>query len=489
MDKEEFYNDLFLQGKKGESFMFFDEMQKFGETIMLTDGKGETFTYADAEKYAQRLKPHLAKRSVVLCLCRNTVGSIAGYLAFLRLRAVPLLLDEKIDVLFLKQLVKTYQPEYLYVPADRRKEFLDVTVVAEEYGYCLIKTACASEQPMYEELALLLTTSGSTGSPKLVRQSYRNLESNAQSIVEYLEIDKRQRAITVLPMNYTYGLSVINSHVKAGATIVLTQESIVSPDFWELMRQEKVTSFVGVPFIYETLKKLRFFQMELPDLQYMTQAGGKLSYELQKEFTEYAIRTGKKFIVMYGQTEATARMSYLPFEKAQEKCGSMGIAIPGGRFSLIGVDGKEITAANVVGELVYEGDNVTLGYALCRADLAKGDERNRRLVTGDMTKRDEDGYYYIVGRKKRFLKLMGNRVNLDEVEQILKEQFPQVDIAAAGQDEHLVVYVTDKEVISDMEEYLQKKTHLNSHTGEIRYICKIPRNESGKILYKKLETE
>ena len=142
----------------------------------------------------------------------------------------------------------------------------------------------------------------------------------------------------------------------------------MSPDFWELMRQEKVTSFVGVPFIYETLKKLRFFQMELPDLQYMTQAGGKLSYELQKEFTEYAIRTGKKFIVMYGQTEATARMSYLPFEKAQEKCGSMGIAISGGRFSLIGVDGKEITAANVVGELVYEGDNVTLGYALCRED-------------------------------------------------------------------------------------------------------------------------
>ena len=121
MDKEEFYNDLFSQGKKGESFMFFDEMQKFGETIMLTDGKGETFTYADAEQFAQRLKPHVAKRCVVLCLCKNTVGSIAGYLAFLRLRVVPLLLDEKIDVLFLKQLVKTYQPEYLYVPADRRR--------------------------------------------------------------------------------------------------------------------------------------------------------------------------------------------------------------------------------------------------------------------------------------------------------------------------------------------------------------------------------
>ncbi len=469
--------------------MFFDEMNKFGENIMLTDGKGETFTYTEAVQYAQRLKQHIKKKSVILCLCKNTVGSIAGYLSFLHLRAVPLLLDEKIDVSFLKQLAETYQPEYLYVPVDRSRELSDATIVCEEYGYCLLKTAYIPEQPLYEELALLLTTSGSTGSPKLVRQSYCNLESNAQSIVEYLEIDASQRAITVLPMNYTYGLSVINSHVKAGATIVLTQESIVSLEFWNLMRKEKVTSFVGVPFIYETLKKMRFFQMELPDLQYMTQAGGKLSYELQKEFTEYAAINGKKFIVMYGQTEATARMSYLPFESASQKCGSMGIAIPGGRFSLIDIDGKEITTANEVGELVYEGENVTLGYAFNRADLAKQDERNGRLVTGDMAKRDEDGYYYIVGRKKRFLKLMGNRINLDEVEQILKKKFPQTDIAASGQDEHLVVFTTGKEVLPAMAEYLQEKTHLNSHTSEIRYINKIPRNESGKILYKKLETE
>lgn len=469
--------------------MFFDEMAKYKEKIMLTDGKGQNFTYSQAKDYADRLDAHLKKRSLILCLCKNSIGSIAGYLAFLHLRLVPLLLDEKIDSAFLTQLLKSYNPRYLYVPKERRGDFGEARLITEEMGYCLLETTFSQEENLYENLALLLTTSGSTGSPKLVRQSYRNLESNAQSIVEYLNIDEKQRAITVLPMNYTYGLSVINSHVKAGATIVVTQESVVSPGFWELMQQEKVTSLVGVPFIYETLKKLRFFKMQLPYLQYMTQAGGKLSLELQKEFTEYALETGKKFIVMYGQTEATARMSYLPFENAVEKYGSVGIAIPGGRFSLIDLDGREITSADTVGELVYEGENVTLGYALCRADLSKGDERKGRLVTGDMAKRDKDGYYYIVGRKKRFLKIMGNRVNLDEVEQILKAKFSQVDIAATGSDEHLLIYVTNKEAIHDVEAYLQEKTHLNSHTNEIRYIEKIPRNESGKILYKELDSE
>ena len=466
--------------------MFFDEMEKFGKNILMTDGKKHVFTYADAADYARQLGMQAEKRSVVLCLCENTVGSIAGYLGFLHNRVIPLLLDEKTDISFLQQIIETYEPEYLYVPEKKEADYPDYKVKYRAYGYALVETGYEAEKKPYEELALLLTTSGSTGSPKLVRQSYRNLEANAESIVEYLQIDEKQRAITVLPMNYTYGLSVINSHVKAGATLVLTSESIVSPEFWSLMRSEHVTSFVGVPFIYETLKKLKFFQMDLPDLQYMTQAGGKLAYDRQKEFTQYALEHGKKFIVMYGQTEATARMSYLPFEKAMEKCGSMGIAIPGGTFSLIDVDGKAIEEPDVVGELVYEGDNVTLGYALNREDLQKGDERNRRLVTGDMAKRDADGFYYIVGRKKRFLKLMGNRVNLDETEQILKKRFPDTDIAATGEDEHLIVYVTDASVIGEATDYLQEKTHLNSHTSEVRYIEKIPRNESGKILYKEL---
>ena len=152
----------------------------------------------------------------------------------------------------------------------------------------------------------------------------------------------------------------------------------------------------------------------------MPQAGGKILSDLHQKFTEFAQREGKNFVVMYGQCEATARMSYLPSERARDKVGSMGIVIPGGKFSLIDVEGKEILEPETMGELVYEGENVTLGYAECADDLAKGDERYGRQETGDMAKRDGDGFYYIVGRKKRFLKIFGNRVNLDETERMIK---------------------------------------------------------------------
>lgn len=287
-------------------------------------------------------------------------------------------------------------------------------------------------------------------------------------------------------MNYTYGLSIINSHVQVGATILLTGSTVVSRDFWDFMKREHATSFGGVPYTYEMLKRVRFFRMDLPDLRTMTQAGGKLSPELHKEFAEYAINKNKHFIVMYGQTEATARMAYLPYEKALEKFGSMGIAIPGGRFDLIDTSGKVITEPDVVGELVYEGTNVTLGYAECGADLVKGDERNGRLETGDMAKMDEDGYYYVVGRKKRFLKLFGNRINLDEIDRMTKKEFPEIDCASAGTDELMKVYITNEDYKGKVEELIADRTHINNSAFTVLVVDKIPRNEAGKILYKEL---
>lgn len=188
--------------------------------------------------------------------------------------------------------------------------------------------------------------------------------------------------------------------------MLLTERTFFERGFWEFVRREQATSFGGVPYTYEILEKLRFTQMELPHLKTMTQAGGKLPLHLHQEFAEYADRNKKRFIVMYGQTEATARMGYLPAHDALERCGSMGIAIPGGRFWLQRDDGSEIEESGVTGELVYEGKNVMLGYAQNREDLSKGDECGGLLYTGDMARRDGDGYYYIEGRKKRFLKLL-----------------------------------------------------------------------------------
>lgn len=465
---------------------YYDEFGKFGNKPAAIGSDGTTLTYQELEDYAKRIGEKIPTRSLVFCFCKNVVGSMAGYLSFLYNKAVPLMVDAAINEVLAENLMQVYQPQYVYVPPELAERYSGMEEVHSEFGYLLLKTNYEKAYPLYEELGLLLTTSGSTGSPKLVRQSYANIQSNAEAIAEYLEIDEKERPVTTLPMNYTYGLSIINSHVLKGATILLTTSTIVSKDFWTFMKEQRATSFGGVPYTYEMLKRIRFFKMDLPDLKTFTQAGGKLSPELHREFAEYAMKTDKHFIVMYGQTEATARMAYLPHEKALEKYGSMGIPIPGGRFALIDVNGNEITASDTVGELVYEGANVTLGYAECGEDLAKEDERGGRLETGDMAKRDEDGYYYIVGRKKRFLKLFGNRVNLDEIDGMIKREFEELDCASDGTDELMKVYITDENYAKQVEELISERTHINNSAFTVIVIDKIPRNESGKTLYKDL---
>jgi Acyl-CoA synthetases (AMP-forming)/AMP-acid ligases II len=464
-----------------------DNMFKnFGSNVAVIDELYGSITYDELFKRADEIYSKIGKRCLVFSLCENTIESVAGYIAFLNNKIVPLLLSSKLDMELLKLLINTYNPDYMWMPTENVSDFEDMEVIFTQENYSLLKTGLSSGE-LFEELGLLLTTSGSTGSPKLVRQSYTNIKSNTESIIEYLKIDESERPITTLPMNYTYGLSIINTHLYAGATLLMTDKSLMQKDFWDFFVAQGATSFGGVPYNYEILNKLHFFRKDLPSLRYMTQAGGKLMPELHRKFAEYAEEQGKKFIVMYGQTEATARMAYLPAEKSLEKYGSMGIAIPGGRFELIDVDGNVITEPETVGELVYYGANVTLGYAEKKEDLALGDERQGCLVTGDMAKFDKDGYHYIVGRKKRFLKIFGNRVNLDETERLIKGRFEDVDVACAGVDDKMHVYITSEKFGDDIRAFLADKTHLNISAFEIRVIDEIPKNDSGKILYSDLK--
>jgi acyl-CoA synthetase (AMP-forming)/AMP-acid ligase II len=398
------------------------------------------------------------------------------------------MLDATLDRELLSSLIECYKPDYLWLPEYKTGEFPDFTELCSIWGFSLLKTHYEKMFPLNSELALLLTTSGSTGSPKFVRQSYKNIQANTESIVEYLQLDNTEVPITTMPMSYTYGLSIINSHLMVGASILLTQKTLVQKEFWQQFKNSGATSFGGVPYIYEMLEKLRFFQMELPTLRTMTQAGGKLSPELHRKFAEYALRSRKQFVVMYGQTEATARMSYLPADKSLEKYGSMGIAIPGGEFYLIDADGKEITESQLVGELVYKGANVTLGYADCGTDLVKGDERGGVLQTGDMAKRDDDGFYYIVGRKKRFLKIFGSRTNLDEMEQLLNKTFTNFECACSGVDDKMTVFITSGADSDKVIEFLTEKTGFNHIAFKTVSVGKIPRNEAGKILYSELSS-
>ena len=451
---------------RGVTHMMWD-LNLYSENAAVITDTGSIVSYGCLLRMTTSWAESIPPRSLVFLLVENNLESLVSYVACLNKGIVPLLLPATIDEELLSYLKHEYKPSRIYKNGDLL-ENNDTNV------------------SLHEDLALLLTTSGSTGSPKLVRQSYANIRANTASIVEYLKIDSSERPITTLPMNYTYGLSIINSHLAAGATILLTDKSIMQREFWDFFTSQGATSFGGVPYTYEMLDKLMFFRRKLPSLRTMTQAGGKILPELHRKFAEYAQREGKNFVVMYGQCEATARMSYLPPDHALDKVGSMGIAIPGGKFTIVDADGEDVDVPDVEGELVYEGENVTMGYAECAGDLAKGDERCGRLATGDMARRDADGFYYIVGRKKRFLKIFGNRVNLDETERIIKGHFGTMDCACGGVDDKMKIFITDDEQVDAVRSFVAEKTHINFKAFEIVVVPAIPKNASGKTLYSEL---
>lgn len=461
------------------------KFNKFGERIALLDDLGENLTYYQLNAKANEIATIIGKRCLVFSLCTNSIGSVMGYAAFINNGIVPVQLNSHLDTELLKNLLITYQPVYIWLPEEQKNQFSDFNCVYEALGYSLLKTNYKTEYPLYNDLALLITTSGSTGSPKFVRQSYENLLSNATSIAKYLKLDNTERPITTLPMNYVYGLSIINSHFLVGATLLLTDKTLMQKEFWDFFKEAEATSFGGVPYTYEMLDKLRFYRMKLPSLRTMTQAGGKITPELHERFALYAQENKKQFVVMYGAAEATSRMGYLPPERAVEKKGSMGIPIPGGSYQLIDENGAEIHTPFTTGELVYRGKNVTLGYAEKGEDLALGDERHGRLETGDMAQFDNDGYYYVVGRKKRFLKIYGNRVNLDEVDRLIKGHF-NIEVASTGIDDHLSIFLTDKSMAESVKAFIVEKTKLNHAAFSVVTINEIPKSDSGKILYEKL---
>ncbi len=461
-------------------------LKQYHENIAIISSEDEYFSYKNIFDISAEIYRNIDHRCLIFCLCKNQIGSLCGYISFVQNRVIPVMLDAAMNKDSLQELITKYEPEYIWLPSNQLTEFPNSQELYSILDYSLIKLKTVNFFPLHDDLALLLTTSGSTGSPKLVRLSYENIQANAESIAEYLSIDEHERPITTLPMNYSFGLSIINSHLLKGATILLTSKSLMEKGFWDFLKTRKATSISGVPYTFEILKKLRFFRMELPSIKTLTQAGGKLNNELNKDFAEFSQQSNKRFFVMYGQTEATARMSYLPPEYSLSKLGSMGVAIPGGAFSLIDESGTIIEGSDITGELVYCGKNVSMGYAECGSDLQKGDENNGILLTGDLAKRDSDNFYTIVGRKKRFIKLFGNRVNLDETERILKSIL--TDCACTGEDDHMKIYITDKTRIDEVRTFISSKTGIHHSAFTVIQIDIIPKNPSGKTIYSNLGT-
>lgn len=459
------------------------DLQKYSENIAVETESGLRLTYAELEKAGRQITAGLEPRRLSFCLCENTIGSFVGYVGLMNASMPTVLLDGSKDIEIINGLIAHYQPRYIW--ALSTVAITGGKRVCEYEDYVMLELDSEGYE-IHPDVLLCLTTSGTTGSPKLVKLTERNLKSNAEAIAEYLKITSAERAITSLPMYYSFGMSVINSHLIKGATLLLTDKAVIQREFLTFLKEGRATSIAGVPYTYEMLRRLRFLKMDLPELKTMIQAGGKLNANIVKEYVESAQQTGKEFIVMYGQTEAAPRMSYLPFDKAIEKYASIGIAIPGGKLSVRDVNDQEIQTPDVDGELIYEGPNVCMGYAECIADLATGDENHGVLHTGDVARFDSDGYFYITGRMKRFVKVWGNRCNLDATEQLVKAI--TTSCACVGVDDKITIFVTKEGLETQIKDFLVEKTGLNVRAFEVRVIEAIPTLPSGKLDYQLMKS-
>lgn len=460
----------------------FGALDRYHSNIAFITERSQKIYYSEIIHFSNCIAEKIDHRCLVFVICSNSFDCIVGYIGLMRYKIVPVLISENTNFIQLEHLLSAYQPEFIYFPMEMSKLFENTNQVDQHGSYILSKTNFKTDYDIYSELALLLTTSGSTGSPKFVRLSYHNIQSNMEAIIKYLPITSTDCAITTLPMSYTYGLSVIHTHLYQGASIVLTKSSLLEKKFWDLAKEHQVTTLNGVPYTYEILKKLKFSQLNLPNLKYITQAGGKLHETLIKEFSDICEQKKIKFFVMYGQTEATARMSYLPWEYVKIKIGSIGIPIPGGQFWIVNDDNEKINTPDVSGELVYQGDNVSLGYAKNFHDLKKTDENRGILYTGDIAQFDQDGFYYLMGRKNRYIKMYGNRINLNELELLLNKA--GFECVCSGNDNQLLIYLVDKNNnISTIKKYLASLMQFNPVCTIIKCVDKIPRNTIGKVHY------
>lgn len=407
------------------------------------------------------------KKELVLLLCKNKIEIVAAYLAALREGHAIMLMSADTNNELLESIVVQYQPKWIIG---------DMIFEGYQKNELFAVREIGKEELIYPDLAVLLSTSGTTGSQKFVRLSYDNIQSNAESITKYLELDATERAVMNLPMSYSYGMSIVNSHLQVGASILLTEESVMSKTFWSFIEQQKATSLPGVPFTYQMLQRIGFMKMELPYLKTLTQAGGRLNEKLVKMYGEYAKANDKRFYVMYGQTEAAPRISYIPPARVLEKTSSIGIAIPAG----------ELSVCEETSELIYKGPNVMMGYAECLEDLTKGNEQNGILYTGDTAIVDDDGYFTITGRLKRFIKLFGLRINLDEVESKLESEL-HIPLVCTGNDDRLIVAVETTGWEEAIKDCLEKVYKLHKSSFRVVTLEMIPRFPNGKTDYRTLK--
>jgi len=457
----------------------FNGLWKYKEKIGLIDVDNKGYSYNKILQEVEKISRKVQKGSLILFLSSNTFESMAGYISFIKNNNILILLDKSFDKKFVGKMIKNYEPSFIYKPKNYFLKISKNKSLNNGDKYELLRTNFKLKTDYNKKNFLLLTTSGSTQNPKLVRLSEYNILNNVKKIIKYLNIKSKNVTITTMPMAYSYGLSVINTFIYSGAKIVLSEKSVFEKEFWEKVRSFKVNSISGVPEFFEFLKKLKFDNFKVGGLKYFTHAGGKLDKKIIEYFVNLAKKNNYKFYSMYGQTEASPRMSYLECTKDLKKIGSIGKPLKGSKFLLIDEKKEIIRKSFKIGEIVYRGKNVCLGYANNIKDLYKGNLNKENLFTGDIGYKDNQGYYYLTGRKNRISKIFGLRFNLDDIEKKLKKNNFYTRLVPSNK--YLKISIINNYNIDKIKNLIYSSYKINKNFILINKVKKFP----NKTLFKK----
>lgn len=481
------------------------DFESFDKRPAFISDLGEIVSHADLKELSDELAAcydslasEIGTRPLTMMLCENTVSAYCLYIGLLQGNWPVMLISAALHEDMCRQILNSYKPALLALPKSLRGRYPSMMEWKPVSEYCILRTNFTENFPVHPDLCVLVTTSGSTGSVRFVRQSSANIRFDAEAVANYLDITKDERMITTMALTYTYTQSMTRATLLRGGSVVVTGFGIMDDEFWNLMEKEKVTTLHGVSNIYEMMQRLDLFSEEMPYLKTMTQGGGKLSKDLHLFLARFSRQTGRRFCPTYGLSEATASITYLSQELCEKKPGSVGRPYPGGSCRLLDISNKqgspaiiEITTPHTPGELEYRSQSVCMGYAECGEDLAKEDEWNGVVQTGDIAEMDEDGDLYIVGRLKRFIKVSGLRISLDEIDTRIMDALNIISVSV-GADEHPVICLTKTDDVPIVKSYIREKIPVLRSVARYVVVDEIPRNESGKIrfgeLQKKVET-
>ena len=464
----------------------FRAFNKYKNNIAIIDKEHSDLSYKQVLKESNEIKKKIKIKSLILIISENTLGSLLAYIFCIINNHVAIIIDSKTDKKNILKVFKNYEPNYIFLSKEIKTIFNKKCL--EKYSFfdqILLKNKINKKKKLNKNLSVLLSTSGSMGSIKFVKLSRNNLKINTDSIINYLKINNKDSAITNLPISYSYMISVINTHLEAGGSIIISKYSLIEKKFWKILKNSKVTSFNGVPYTYEMLIRIGIKNIKINSLKYLTQAGGKLEKNKLKEIINFCKKHNIKFFSMYGQTEASPRISYLKPEFSEKKIGSIGKGLSGNKIYIINDTGKKILEPYVEGEIICEGKNVFMGYSKNYNDLNRPNEKNYKLKTGDLGFFDKDGFFFITSRISRITKIFGNRIDLGDLESLMKQKGYKV--VCLSDNKKIFIFIEKKYNKTNLINTISQITNLNISSFKLIKLKYFPRTSNNKVSYSELK--